>query len=140
MANNVGAWSTLGCIFASAIIGGFILRLQGRQVIQRAREQIAKKELPKKELADGVILVIAAMLLLTPGFITDGFGTLLLIPIVRRVVFLFILVVIRSHLKKKSNYSKNSNMPGRGPIIEGKFEDISNTDNKPKKPHIINKR
>ena len=96
VANSVGAWPTLGFIFASAIIGGFILRLQGQQVIRRAREQIAKKELPTKEIADGVILVIAAMLLLTPGFITDGLGTLLIIPIARRVVFIIILIAIRS--------------------------------------------
>ena len=101
---------------------------------------MAKKELPTKEIADGVILVIAAMLLLTPGFITDSFGTLLIIPMVRRVVFILIFIAIRSYLKKKSSYVKKSNMRGKGPIIEGKFEDISNTDGQPKDPSITNKR
>ncbi len=139
VANNIGAWSTLGLIFGSAILGGFILRLQGQQVIRRARAQMAKKELPTKEIADGVILVIAAIFLLTPGFITDGIGTLLIIPIVRRVVFILIFMAIKSYLKKKTSYVRKSNMRGKGPIIEGKFEDISNTDNQPKNPNIANK-
>ena len=140
VANIVGGWSTLGFIFGSTIIGGFILRLQGQQVIRRARAQLAKQELPTKEMADGIILVIAAMLLLTPGFITDALGTLLVIPIARRIVFILIFRIIRSYLKRKSDFVKKTNMSDSGPIIEGQFEDISNTENRPENPHINKKR
>ena len=111
-------------IFATAIIGGTILRYQGRQMIARAREQVAKQELPVAEFAHGAVLVLAAFLLLTPGFITDALGALLLIPFLRRLILSVILVAIRSRIHR----FEGRNGPGggkRGTVIDGEFEDIS---------------
>ena len=121
---QIGAWPTVGMIFATAIIGGTILRYQGRQMIERAREQVAKQGLPVAEIAHGAVLVLAALLLLTPGFITDALGALLLIPFLRRFILGVILISIRSRIHRFGGQTG----PGggrKGTVIDGEFEDIS---------------
>ena len=82
----IGMGWTLGLVFATAIAGAALLRQQGRGTLRRAREQLARNTLPLAEAFDGVMLVIAGALLLTPGFLTDAGGGLLLIPLVRHLV------------------------------------------------------
>ncbi len=125
---QVGAWLTIGMIFATALVGGMILRHQGRQMIARAREQVAKEELPVAELAHGAVLVLAAFLLLTPGFITDALGTLLLIPVLRRLVLGAILVAIRSRVNKFDSWGGPSDASHGSTVIDGDFKDISGSE------------
>ncbi len=83
---HIGLWSTLGLIFATAAIGTALLRYQGLSVIADARRSMERKQLPVQALLDGVCLVIAGALLLTPGFVTDIAGALLLITPIRRIL------------------------------------------------------
>lgn len=79
----IGLWPTLACIFATAIIGVAILRHQGLGVLRRAYHTANAGQMPVAEVFDGFCLVIAGAFLLTPGFVTDTFGFLLLVPAVR---------------------------------------------------------
>ncbi len=81
---RIGLWATLATIFATAAIGAALLRYQGLSVLADARDSVERGELPVRALLDGVCLVIAGALLLTPGFVTDMAGALLLMPPVRR--------------------------------------------------------
>ena len=123
MGGQIGTWPTIAMIFGTAMIGGGILRYQGQQMIERAREQVARHEMPVAEIAQGAVLVVAALLLLTPGFITDTFGALLLIPFLRRLVLGLLLLAIRSRLRSK--YRPAGPEGAAGKIIDGEFEDIS---------------
>jgi UPF0716 protein FxsA len=76
----IGVWPTLALLFADAIAGSLLLRHQGRSAWRRFNEALAQRRFPGKEVADGVLIVIGGTLLLAPGFITDVFGLLLLIP------------------------------------------------------------
>ena len=121
---QIGTWPTIAMIFGTAMIGGAILRYQGRQMIERAREQLARREIPVAEIARGAVLVVVALLLLTPGFITDAFGALLLIPFFRRLVLGLLILTIRSRLRGKYQPAG----PGgtaTSKVIDGEFEDIS---------------
>ena len=121
---QIGTWPTIAMIFGTAMIGGAILRYQGRQMIERAREQVARHEMPVAEIAQGAVLVVAALLLLTPGFITDAFGALLLIPFLRRLVLGLLLLAIRARLRGKHRPAgPGGAAPGK--VIDGEFEDIS---------------
>ena len=122
---QIGTWPTIAMIFGTAMIGGAILRYQGRQMIERAREQVARHEMPVAELARGAVLVVAALLLLTPGFITDAFGALLLIPFLRRLVLGLLLLAIRSRLRGKYRPAGPGGAASAGKVIDGEFEDIS---------------
>lgn len=128
---EIGAWPTIGMIFATALIGGTILRYQGRQMIARAREQVARRELPVAEIAQGAVLVLAALLLLTPGFITDALGALLLIPFLRRLVLVVLLLAIRARLRRAEGPAGPRGAGAGGKVIDGDFEDIS----APDEPH-----
>ncbi len=128
---EIGTWPTIGMIFGTAVLGGAILRFQGRQMIARAREQVAKHELPIAEIADGAVLVLAAVLLLTPGFITDALGALLLIPFLRRLVFASLLLIVRARIQRAAGHAGPGGSNAGGRIIEGEFEDISDRDNPP---------
>ncbi len=80
----IGAGWTVALVVLTAIIGVWLLRLQGLSTLLRARHKLEHDELPAQELLEGVCLVIAGALLLTPGFFTDGVGFLLLLPPTRQ--------------------------------------------------------
>jgi UPF0716 protein FxsA len=80
----IGLWPTLGVVIATAFAGTTLLRLQGLSVLRRLQESANRNELPVQEVFDGICLLIAGILLLTPGFFTDSIGFLLFVPFFRR--------------------------------------------------------
>lgn len=84
---QIGIAATLGMILLTAIIGTFLLRRQGFQIIERVRSKMDAGELPGKELANGAMILVAGVLLLTPGFVTDTIGFLLFVPGLRDVIW-----------------------------------------------------
>lgn len=81
-----GLWPTLAAIVATAILGGALIRAQGLITIERARESLNRGQAPVQEVFTGICLLLAGALLLTPGFLTDSIGFLLLVPPLRRVL------------------------------------------------------
>ncbi len=80
---RIGLWWTVGLVVLTAVIGTALLRHQGLSTLARARASLDQGKLPVRELLDGVCLLIAGALLLTPGFVTDAVGALLLVPPLR---------------------------------------------------------
>ena len=80
----IGAGWTVLAIIATAIIGASLVRLQGFGVYTRMQHSANRGELPAMEMIEGLSLFISGVLLLTPGFITDALGFLILIPPLRR--------------------------------------------------------
>ena len=80
----IGTWPTIGLVVLTAVAGSIMLRAQGRRVLARAQEKIRRGEPPVTDLLDGIGLLLAGALLLTPGFLTDGVGFALLLPAARR--------------------------------------------------------
>jgi UPF0716 protein FxsA len=81
-----GLWPTLAAIVATAIIGGALIRAQGLATIDRARRSVDQGQAPVHEVFTGICLLLAGALLMTPGFLTDSVGFLLLVPPFRRVL------------------------------------------------------
>ncbi len=84
--SHLGTLPTLGLIAATGVVGASLARRQGLAVLGRAQDQMARGELPAGSLADGVMILVAGALLITPGILTDAFGFLLLVPVFREVV------------------------------------------------------
>ncbi|SJM31462.1 FxsA family protein [Mesorhizobium delmotii] len=80
---QVGALATVGLVLASSIVGALLLRYQGFGVMTRVRAEMDAGRDPSRQLAHGAMIVLAAILLIIPGFITDIFGILLFLPPVR---------------------------------------------------------
>ena len=76
----IGIWPTLALLLADAVLGSMLLRHQGRSAWRKFNEALNQRRFPGKEVADGALIVVGGTLLLTPGFVTDIFGLLLLIP------------------------------------------------------------
>ncbi len=81
-----GLWSTLAIIILAGIAGAALARWQGMRVLMRIQQELAAGRLPAVELLDGLLILIAGIMLLTPGFLTDVCGLLLLLPGIRHVV------------------------------------------------------
>ena len=79
----LGTWPTLALIVFTGVLGAYLARLQGLSVLTRAQEQMSAGELPAGSLADGVMILLAGALLMTPGILTDALGFLLLVPAFR---------------------------------------------------------
>lgn len=82
----IGILQTIFLIFFTAILGAFLLRLQGLSTLARVQQMSNQGQLPAIELLEGLMLLIAAALLLTPGFFTDTIGFLSLVPAIRRAI------------------------------------------------------
>jgi UPF0716 protein FxsA len=82
----IGVVPTLALLLADAVLGSLLLRHQGRGAWRRFNEALAQRRFPGREVADGAMIVIGGTLLLTPGFVTDIVGLLLLIPPTRAIL------------------------------------------------------
>ena len=81
--SEIGILPTLAAIILTAVAGVMILRWQGMGMIMDSRAMMARGEMPRQNIAETMMMAVAGIFLLIPGFITDAIGFLLLIPPVR---------------------------------------------------------
>jgi UPF0716 protein FxsA len=82
----IGALWTVVLLIADAVIGSMILRHQGRAAWRRFNEALRQGRVPAREVLDGVLIIFGGAFMLTPGFVTDFFGLLFLLPPTRAVI------------------------------------------------------
>jgi UPF0716 protein FxsA len=82
----LGAIPTIALLVLVSIVGAWLVKREGLAVLRRAQEQVRAGQVPATEVVDGLLILFAGALLLTPGFLSDVFGVLLLIPPVRVLV------------------------------------------------------
>ena len=83
---NLGALNTVLLVLLTALIGVALLRVQGFRTLMNAKNKLGMAQLPAEEIITGIFLAVGGALLLTPGFITDTFGFLCLVPFTRRIL------------------------------------------------------
>tara|TARA_B100000963_G_C22395289_1_gene566334 strand:- start:314 stop:733 length:420 start_codon:yes stop_codon:yes gene_type:complete len=88
---HIGALSTVALIFLTAIIGIYFVKIQGIQTLKSGMMSLYQNKMPIYEMISGASIAIAALLLIIPGFFTDFFGFLLLIPFTRRILLFLTL-------------------------------------------------
>jgi UPF0716 protein FxsA len=89
--SEIGALSTILLSVFTAILGAALVRLQGVSVLLRVQETLARGEAPALEMLEGAVLMMAGVMLLFPGFITDAMGFLMLVPPLRRQLIVAVL-------------------------------------------------
>jgi UPF0716 protein FxsA len=82
----IGVWWTIAILVADSILGSLLMRSQGRAVWRRFNAALQAGRAPAREVADGVLVILGGALLLTPGFLTDVFGLLFLLPPTRAAI------------------------------------------------------
>jgi len=129
---RIGALNTILMIVITAMVGTWLLRSQGLQTLQRAQESLNHNVFPVSEVFDGLCLVVAGGLLLTPGFVTDVFGLLLFVPWVRKnlreLAWSFLARSGRAGVwtNAEGPMGPGGNYPGGNgpPTIDGEFREI----------------
>ena len=117
--SQIGAITTILLIFITAIVGVYYAKYEGLNTLKSGFSQISKNKAPTREMISGAEIAIAALLLIIPGFATDIFGFLILLPITRN----YFLERFFNKFKRKEETEKNN-------FIEGDFEDIEDKDDK----------
>lgn len=133
---KIGGWigiipTLLGCI-VTALIGAFLVRKQGFGVLRRAQEALARNELPVSEIAHGAFILVAGVLLMTPGYVTDAMGFLLLVPPIRMAIAQATMTWLKNHAKvqivRATSWGAQARDDEVGVTIEGEAIDLTEDD------------
>ncbi len=127
----IGVPATLGLIILTAIAGTMLVRSQGLDVLRKVQNSTNRGEMPVAALAQGLFVLIAGVLLLTPGFATDTLGFALLIPPVREVLAAKIWKLIEPNVVTSTQWSSthSTSSPNRtgGKVIDIEAVEIDET-------------
>jgi len=79
----IGAWWTIALLVADSILGSWLIKREGARAWRALRSTLEQGRMPARELADGALIVVGGTLMLTPGFVSDVFGILCILPFTR---------------------------------------------------------
>ncbi|OEF29415.1 FxsA family protein [Vibrio rumoiensis] len=130
----IGLWPTIAIVLITAFVGASLVRSQGIQTLMSVQSRLQQGELPAQQIIEGVMLAVAGVLLLTPGFMTDALGMLTLLPAPR--------AAIAKQLMKRVKINTSANFGGgfhqdpfgpsehdqQGDIFEGEYEKKADED------------
>lgn len=137
---QIGALSTIALVILTAVIGIALLKQQGIAMLNRANWKLNQGQIPAREMAEGIVLAVGGALLLTPGFVTDTFGFICILPGSRHFLLNQVLKNISVNpIHQSSGGSQwqepqeshwesthqRQNQPGKqnaGDVIEGEYE------------------
>ncbi len=94
----LGLWPTIALVLVTAFVGASLVRSQGLQTLMSVQSRMQQGELPAQQIFEGVMLAVAGVLLLTPGFLTDALGMLVLLPAPRAAIAKYLMskMVVKS--------------------------------------------
>ena len=115
----IGALWTIVLLIADSIFGSWLIRREGRRAWQALTVALQSGRMPATELADGALILIGGTLMLSPGFVTDAFGILMILPFTRPVARRLLTRVVARRLL-------DARRPGpgpQGPVVRGEVVD-----------------
>lgn len=124
-----GFWTTIAVVLLTGFVGAWLAKMQGWLTMFRIRSELASGKLPAEAMGDGVMLLVAGVLLITPGVITDVVGLSLLLPPVRVVVRKLLKHWLAKHVKIETNASfwqsgpATNTPPQNQNVVEGRVVD-----------------
>ncbi len=119
----IGVGPTLATTLLTAVAGAYLMRTQGLATLNAVRASLDRGEMPVRSAFDGACQLTAGVLLLIPGFLTDGIGFLLFIPPLRGVLLAWILA--RSNV---TVVMRDGPAPRRGYDVDGEYRDVTSGD------------
>jgi UPF0716 protein FxsA len=123
----IGAWWTILLLVADSILGSWLIRREGGRAWRALRFAIESGRMPAKELADGALILVGGTLMLTPGFVTDAFGILLILPFTRPVFRRMLTAVVTKRMlvvgTGGAGYAQRPGPRSEGPVVQGDVVD-----------------
>ncbi|ANO33909.1 FxsA family protein [Vibrio breoganii] len=127
----LGVWTTIFLVILTALIGASLVRSQGIATLLSVQSRLQQGEMPAQQIIEGVMLAVAGMLLLTPGFMTDALGMLVLLPKPRAIIAQQLMKRVQVN-SMHSGFQSHTHFEQRGPfdshqkddgnVFEGEFE------------------
>ncbi|TEW53457.1 FxsA family protein [Psychromonas sp. RZ22] len=121
----LGAWPTVLLVIVSALVGSALVRSQGLQLVRELQRRMAAGEMPGQQLIEGIMLIITGVLLVTPGFVTDLCGLLLLVPSIRANIAKALMANVKFSSATMGGFSQQGftqKNQDDDSVIEGEFE------------------
>lgn len=124
----LGLWPTIIIVFLTAVIGASLVRSQGIATLASVQKKLQQGEMPTQQIVEGVLLAVAGVLLLTPGFMTDALGMLLLFPTSRAKCAQLLMQKVKVNGQFNQfggGFHHNMNRQsddGQGDIFDGEYE------------------
>ena len=113
----IGPWWTILILVADSILGTWLIRREGGRAWRALQSALSSGRMPARELADGALILIGGTLMLAPGFVTDAFGILLILPFTRPVARRLLTAVVARRLVVVPPPVRRP--PGDGPVVPG---------------------
>lgn len=127
----IGIGWTLGLIIITAFVGVKLLRQQGMSTLLRANQKMQQGQMPAQEMAEGFLLALAGALLLTPGFVTDAAGFILLAPVTRKALVHKVIAFIAPRMTAGGSFQSTSSFEA------GSFKDVYSQETRPQEKITI---
>lgn len=129
----IGLWPTLLIVILTALAGTTLMRWQGMMTLNRLQTSLAEGHNPADPIAHGAMILVAGVLLLTPGFFTDAVGLALLLPPVRIALFQWgkSRVTAGNFTFAATSTTRHQQPQSRGETIEGEFADLDDVSDTP---------
>jgi UPF0716 protein FxsA len=118
----IGPWWTILLLIADSILGGWLIRREGRRAWRALTTALDSGQMPAKELADGALILVGGTLMLSPGFVTDALGILLILPVTRPVARRLLTRVVSRRLLTGRVDMRRGPRP-QGPVVPGEVLD-----------------
>jgi UPF0716 protein FxsA len=140
----LGSWNTVALVILTAVVGVSLVRSQGLSTLMSVQKKLATGEAPGQEIVEGMMLAMAGILLLIPGFVTDLIGLILLTPITRAPLARYfyqrmqLKVVAGAQFRAGTNPFEPPHQRGQGgDVFEGEFERKADPSDKRPESHQL---
>ena len=121
----IGLWPTLAIVVLTAVIGTSMLRKQGISTMARLQSSMQSGENPVDPMVHGALILVSGVLLLTPGFFTDGMGFLLLLPPVRAALIKWGAAKMMGGGFVVMNQSGQAQQPDNKTVLDGEYSVVA---------------
>ena len=127
VAERIEALPTILLVMLTAVLGVSLIRQQGLSTLTKGIGRLNQAEIPAAEIIEGVLLAVAGAFLITPGFLTDFIGFMIIIPMIRRITALMLLkrMAVRANFRTDGSdlgAGSNKTRDTSGSVIEGEYE------------------
>jgi UPF0716 protein FxsA len=124
----IGPWWTILLLIADSIVGSWLVRHEGRRAWEALTTAIRSGRMPAKELADGALILVGGTLMISPGFVTDVAGMLLILPFTRPLARRLLTRVVSRRLAEarydvRRPGAEGPGADGQGPVVRGEVID-----------------
>jgi UPF0716 protein FxsA len=123
----IGPWWTILLLVADSLLGSWLIKREGGRAWAALRTALDTGRMPARELADGALILVGGTLMLSPGFVTDALGIVLILPFTRPLARAALTrLVARKLAAAGDGRSRNARRPGprpEGPVVQGEVID-----------------